>query len=238
MSPRRSGKPRRASALAGPPGSSAADVANMARGGVAGIIESGMHRFARPAPSSAVHAGGGRPRGGARLPAALAQHAGDPAARAENPLDQRRKIQVRIELRPMQPQARCSDLDFGQFRVRRATEALCRTHGHAELDPAAEALYNSHEADLVASPALRAIGAPALIEADVPLALLGSPVGTVSSVARRSVVSRGCATGAHVEHEDSIVQPLSATRIRRVIRYPERAFLKLSGSGGWRERSA
>jgi len=45
-----------------------------------------------------------------------------------------------------------------------------------------EALYNSHVRDPATSPALRAVGPPALVAADVPIALLGSPLRTAFAV--------------------------------------------------------
>ena len=98
-----------------------------------------------------------------------------------------------------------------------------------------EALYNSHERDPVTSPALRAVGAPALVAADVPIALLESPLRTAFAVARRFVVSRGCATQEPIEHEDFITHVLPATCVRRVIRFPDPDFLALTGSDNWKE---
>ncbi len=96
-----------------------------------------------------------------------------------------------------------------------------------------EALYNSHEADPVTSPALRAIGIPALVEADVPIALLRTHTWLPEKIARRFVISRGCKTREPVHHEDCAVHPLSAGFVRRVIYFPESDFLALTGCADW-----
>ncbi len=101
-----------------------------------------------------------------------------------------------------------------------------------------EALYNSHERDPVTSPALRAVGTPALVEADVPIALLDSPNKVASSVVRRFVIGHGCTTQELVKHEDCLTHVLPATQILRVIRHPERDFLELTGSDDWKESLA
>ena len=96
-----------------------------------------------------------------------------------------------------------------------------------------EALYNSHEADPITSPILRTIGIPALVEADIPIALLRSHTWLPNKVARRFVVSRGCKTGEPVDHEDAVVHALPAACVRRVIRFPEPDFLALTGCADW-----
>jgi hypothetical protein len=96
-----------------------------------------------------------------------------------------------------------------------------------------EALYNSHEDDPVTGPAIRVIGTPCLVEADVPIASLPVHGGLSSKVARRFLVSRGHHTIEPVEHEDRIKRPLPAENIRRIIRFPEADFLTLTGCSGW-----
>lgn len=97
-----------------------------------------------------------------------------------------------------------------------------------------EALYNSHEDDPVTSPALRIIGTPALIEANVPISSLGKPNYCVPfNLARRFVISRGYQTREPVELEDCIRYPLPAERIGRVIRFPDSDFIGLTGCDQW-----
>lgn len=100
-----------------------------------------------------------------------------------------------------------------------------------------EALYNSHEDDPVTSPALRVVGTPALIEADVPIeSLHGRDISLPMNVGRRYVISCGNATEeTRLEFEDYIVRPLPAKRVRRVIRFPEADFLALTGCTTWRD---
>jgi hypothetical protein len=96
-----------------------------------------------------------------------------------------------------------------------------------------EGLYNCHENDAVTSPAIRRIGTPCLIEADVPIALLSSRAGLAFKVVRRFLTSRGYRDSEPVHHEDRINQPLPARCIRRVIRYPDRDFISLTGCDVW-----
>lgn len=48
------------------------------------------------------------------------------------------------------------------------------------------------------------------------------------------LISRGYETDEPVEHEDKGVQPIAANCVRRVIRYPERDFMELTGCATWR----
>lgn len=97
-----------------------------------------------------------------------------------------------------------------------------------------EALYNSHEGDPVTSPILRAIGTPCLIEADVPVASLAPGAGLAMKLVRIYLICRGYKTDEPVEHEDRGVQPIAADCVRRVIRYPDRDFIELTGCATWR----
>ena len=96
-----------------------------------------------------------------------------------------------------------------------------------------EALYNSHQDDLVMSSAIGRIGTPSLVEAEVPIALLKSSASLALKVARL-FISRGDTTREPVDHADRINRPLPANCIRRVIRYPNPDFLSLTGCAGWR----
>ncbi|MFZ2467774.1 MAG: hypothetical protein WAW54_05215 [Parvibaculum sedimenti] len=97
-----------------------------------------------------------------------------------------------------------------------------------------EALYNSHDQDPLTGPAIRSIGIPAIVEADVPISSLAS-YGLVFKMVRRFLISRGYQTTESCDHEDRIKQPLPATCIRRVIRFPEFDFMGLSGCALWKE---
>ena len=97
-----------------------------------------------------------------------------------------------------------------------------------------EALYNAHEDDPVTSPILRTIGAPCVIEADVPVASLAPGARLAMKLIRIYLISRGYETYESVEYEDRSVQPIAADCIRRVIRYPEPDFLAITGCSDWR----
>ncbi|WP_167153157.1 hypothetical protein [Burkholderia sp. Cy-647] len=97
-----------------------------------------------------------------------------------------------------------------------------------------EALYNSHEDDLVTSSILHAIGTPCVIEANVPVASLAPSAGLAMKLVRIYLISRGYETDEPVEYQDKSVQPIAADCIRRVIRYPERDFMDLTGCAKWR----
>jgi hypothetical protein len=96
-----------------------------------------------------------------------------------------------------------------------------------------EALYNSHECDPAMAAVIASIGTPCLVEADVPIALL-APHSFAFKIVRRFLVSRGFETCEPVDHEDRIKQPLPATAVRRIIRYPAPEFCKLTGCDAWR----
>jgi hypothetical protein len=97
-----------------------------------------------------------------------------------------------------------------------------------------EALYNSHEDDAITSPALRRIGTPSIVEADVPIASLEPNGGLASKVVRRFLITRGLRTVEPTDHEDRIKRSLSAENVRRVIRYPDPDFVALTGCDRWR----
>ena len=96
-----------------------------------------------------------------------------------------------------------------------------------------EALYNSHEGDPITSPALSCIGIPCLVEADVPIALLGRHGGLAFKIVRRFLISRGYRTAEPTDHEDHIDHPLPAENVRRVIRFPDPDFYSLTGCSEW-----
>ncbi|RQU79312.1 hypothetical protein DF141_06370 [Burkholderia cenocepacia] len=84
------------------------------------------------------------------------------------------------------------------------------------------------------SPILRAIGTPCVIEADVPIASLAPGAGLAMKLVRIYLISRGYETDEPVEHEDRGVQPVAADCVRRVVRYPERDFMEITGCATWR----
>ena len=96
-----------------------------------------------------------------------------------------------------------------------------------------EALYRCHEDDPVTSPILRRIGAPRLVEADVPVASLGGYPDF--SIYRRFLVSGGFRSNESTDFEGYCVHPLPAENVRRVISYPDREFYSLTRCAEWRD---
>lgn len=99
-----------------------------------------------------------------------------------------------------------------------------------------EALYGMHEPDPGTGPALRAIGRPCLVEAEVPVASLGRHTYLTIKVARRYLVHQGFETRECMDHEGCALQPLPAAAIRRVITFDDPDFVALTGCDGWKER--
>lgn len=97
-----------------------------------------------------------------------------------------------------------------------------------------EALYNSHERDPITSLAIRDIGMPCVVEADIPIASLGKHGGLSFKIVRRFLKSRGFRTREPVDHEDRIRQPLPAGNIRRIVCFPAPDFCSLTGCAEWR----
>ena len=98
-----------------------------------------------------------------------------------------------------------------------------------------EALYNSHDRDPLTGAVLRAIGAPCLIEADVPIASFGPLSGAPFNLVRSFLISGGRQTKRPAHLAERITDPLAEKNIRRIIRYPDPDFLKLTGCDKWYE---
>ncbi len=97
-----------------------------------------------------------------------------------------------------------------------------------------EALYNSHEGDPQTGPILAGIGIPCLVEAEVPIASLPSVVRLASNIYSRFLVSRGHHSSKPMDHQDRATRPLPRERIRRIIRFPELDFIRLTKCDEWR----
>jgi len=83
---------------------------------------------------------------------------------------------------------------------------------------------------------LRAIGRPALVEADVPISRLTKNSFLPERVMKQFLGFSRDGTHRRLKHEDRIVQPLSAAFVRRIVRYPDDPeFLRLTGCEQWRE---
>jgi hypothetical protein len=110
----------------------------------------------------------------------------------------------------------------GQFGI----ERLLRSWG-------GEALYNSHERDSLTGPILKRIGTPCLIEADVPIASFQRYTSLENHLYRQFLVDRGHHTNERLEHEDCATCSISASHVRRVIRFTEPDFIELTNCDSW-----
>jgi hypothetical protein len=98
-----------------------------------------------------------------------------------------------------------------------------------------EALYNCHETDCVTSPALRAIGTPRIVVAEIPVALLSSTFGLATHVTRRFLTERGHQVERAERQEGHVVQALPSSAIREVVTCPSSEFSRLTGCDDWRD---
>ena len=96
-----------------------------------------------------------------------------------------------------------------------------------------EALHNSHERDPVSSQALARIGTPCLVEAAVPISSLARHAGPECTIIRRFLDDQGKLPVGETRYEGRIVVPLPADCVRRVVRFPGREFLDLTGCLDW-----
>jgi hypothetical protein len=96
-----------------------------------------------------------------------------------------------------------------------------------------EALYACHECDDETGAALRGIGTPCIIEANVSITALEVHSFLDIKVARRFLVDRGHETVEPLDHEDRAKQPISASNIRRILQHPEPKFLNLTACASW-----
>ena len=96
-----------------------------------------------------------------------------------------------------------------------------------------EALYNSHEDDRQTGRALRLIGRPCLIEADVPISSFGPTTYLGDKVVRRYLLNHGYDAGEEWEHEDRAHGPIPAANIVRFVFHGEPEFALLTGCDSW-----
>lgn len=98
-----------------------------------------------------------------------------------------------------------------------------------------EAVYNSHDRHPEMGKVIGAIGRPAIVEAEIPLAWCGGDRGVrlALNIGQRFVVSRGTRSSNSPHVEDNIKRPLPADLIREVHVFPSPEFLRLSGCSNW-----
>jgi hypothetical protein len=96
-----------------------------------------------------------------------------------------------------------------------------------------EALYNSHEDDPITGNALRIIGRPCLIEADVPFSSFGPYTYLGDKVIRRYLITHSFDTGEDCDLEDRTSDRIPAANIVRVVSHDEPEFANLTGCDLW-----
>jgi hypothetical protein len=96
-----------------------------------------------------------------------------------------------------------------------------------------EALYRWHDCHPERGRILGTIGVPCLVEADVPIASLNELSFLEENAVDQFLHTRGHATKGR--HQDRARRDISATNIRRVIRYPEADFIALTRCDAWRK---
>ncbi|GAB2561935.1 hypothetical protein [Spirosoma aerophilum] len=97
-----------------------------------------------------------------------------------------------------------------------------------------EALYNSHEDDPLSGPIITTIGRPCIIEAYVPIASLEYYGGLESIVIGHYLRKRGVIIDMDLDHEDRAKQPIPASNIVRIIKFPEKDFIDLTKCDKWK----
>lgn len=96
-----------------------------------------------------------------------------------------------------------------------------------------EALHNPHEDDCVTSPALRAIGSPCIVVAEIPIAFLSSTLDLAFHVTQRFVGKPGHKVERAERQEGYVVQVLPASAVLEVIAFPGSDFSRLTGCDDW-----
>jgi hypothetical protein len=96
-----------------------------------------------------------------------------------------------------------------------------------------EALYNSHEDDRETGEALKLVGRPCLIQADVRVSSLSQYTYLGEKILRRYLFSHGFDTGEDCEHEDYAREPIAASEIVRFVFHGEPAFAALTDCDSW-----
>jgi hypothetical protein len=96
-----------------------------------------------------------------------------------------------------------------------------------------EALYNFHENDPITGGALRRIGRPCLIEADVPISSFGPYTYLGDHILNRYLATAGLEDGDGWDHEDKSRDQISAANIVRIIFHGEPDFATLTGCDMW-----
>ena len=99
-----------------------------------------------------------------------------------------------------------------------------------------EALYNTHAEDPSLGPLLKSIGSPAVVEADVPVAYLSSPLRLAGKVVQMDMQHQGIKSYTYPDKlEDYSTHNIPADMVRRVVLHPGPDFEELTRCHEWRE---
>jgi len=98
-----------------------------------------------------------------------------------------------------------------------------------------EALYNSHEDDPVTGPLIKNIGHPCLIEADVPISSLSPHSFLTDKIIKIYLKNRGLPITEPCELEAYAERDIPAENIVRVLVFPDKDFILLTGCDVWEE---
>lgn len=96
-----------------------------------------------------------------------------------------------------------------------------------------EALFQSWRHDSSVGPVLQRIGLPCLVEADVPVASLSPHSWLGDHVARQFLIHGGFKTNEPALHEDWSHGPILSSGIRRIVRFPDPEFVRLTRCNEW-----
>ena len=83
------------------------------------------------------------------------------------------------------------------------------------------------------APVLNRIGIPCLVEADVPISSQNPHSFFDTVMIRRFLVKRGLKTRESLIAENYATQPIAAENIRRIIKFPDSKFIRLTGCDKW-----
>lgn len=96
-----------------------------------------------------------------------------------------------------------------------------------------EALYNSHEDHPVTGTALRRIGIPCVIKANVPIASMKGSYYPDSSIIRIFLSQRGHRIENGIEHEGYSTRKIDPLDIIDIFEYPSDQFIELTKCDTW-----
>jgi len=99
-----------------------------------------------------------------------------------------------------------------------------------------EALYKFNAQDTELSPILKSLGSPALVEAEVPVALLSTTNRLAIAVSELDLIHQQIRSSEYPRRfEDYSTRTLEASRVRRVVLHPENEFVELTQCQHWHE---